>query len=275
MYIHIAAPVCRFFIQLRIQHLCRSFAAHIVQVDNTGHRHAGSGFRTHSHTGVGQHGRNGMGGRSIHRHAGFFFFPASRLQLAAGPGILGHRAVDHIAVFQACIRFNRITVAAFGHYLAVFDQRFRLAADFIAGARHADSGGSSLAKQGHVQQARVVGDGLVALSHHAHITRAVNARIFNFGRRVVGNEVMAAGTANSRRTLPGAGSAHSHAGNISFGSSVNIQIACIHRSGVLFICIRYASRGRIFNAVHTHGDDAGQERLVPAQLHGGRSRLQG
>ena len=216
-----------------------------------------------------------MGRGSVHHHAGLFLFLPTRLQLAGRPGIGGDRAVDQVCIIrlQFAVCFNLVAVAAFGHYLAVTDQRFGIAADLVVGTGYAQGGRNALPIRSHINYAGIVGNGLVALRHHAHIARAVNIRIFNFRRSTVINIIMAAGTADCRRSFHSHGSPHGHAGNIAVGHGADIQIANVQRRRIRFICISHASHGIICNAVHAHSHHAGQEGIRTGELQRRRAGI--
>ena len=214
--------------------------------------------------------------RSVHHHAGLFFFLPAFLQLAGRPGIEGDRTVDQVCIIrlQFAVCFNLVAVAAFGHYFAVTDLRFGIAADLIVGTGHAQGGRNALATgYSHVDHAGIVGDGLVASRNHAHIARAVNIRIFNFRRSTVFYKIMAAGTTDCRGSFHSHGSAHGHAGDLAVGCGADIQIACVQRLRIRFICISHASHGIIRNAVHAHSHHAGQEGIRAGKLQRRRASL--
>ena len=217
-----------------------------------------------------------MGSGSIYHHAGLcLFFPAF-LQLAGRPCIGGDRTVDQVCIIrlQFAVCFNLIAVAAFGHYFAVTDLRFSFAADLIVGAGNAEGGRNPLpAGHSHVNYAGIVGNGLVALRHHAHIARAVNIGIFNFRRSTVINIIMAAGTTDCCRSFHSHGSAHGHAGDLAVGCGADIQISCVQGSCGLFTRIGHAGRGIICNAVHTHSHHTGQEGIRAGKLQRRRACL--
>ena len=278
-----AAFIRRLFVQLRILYFRRRKAAHVVQIDDAGQGSAGPAVtRSHSHAAVGQYGRNGMGRGSVHHHAGLFLFLPTRLQPAGRPGIGGDRAVDQVRVIRLQFApgldgleyiITGFIFFTFGHYLAVTDQRFGIAADLVVGTGHAQSGRNALPIRSHINYAGIVGNGLVALRHHAHIARAVNIRIFNFRRSTVINIIMAAGTADCRRSFHSHGSPHGHAGDIAVGHGADIQIANVQRRRIRFICISHASHGIICNAVHAHSHHAGQEGIRTGELQRRRAGI--
>ena len=216
-----------------------------------------------------------MGRRSVHHHAGLFFFLPAFLQLAGRPGIEGDRTVDQVCIIrlQFAVCFNLVAVAAFGHYFAVTNQRFGIAADLVVGTGHAEGGRNALPIRSHVDYAGIVGNGLVALRNHAHIARAVNIRIFYFRSSTVSNIIMAAGTAHCRGSFHSHGSAHGHAGNIAVGHGADIQITNVQRRRIRFICIGHASHGIICNAVHAHSHHAGQEGIRTGELQRRRAGI--
>ena len=273
MDVHIAAGIL--CIQLGIQHFGRSRAFHIVQVDDSGHGNTGA--FAHGYAAVGHNGSDGMGGGSVHHHAGLFFFLTAFLQFAALPGVLGHRPVDQVGIvgFQPAVCLDLVAVAAFGHHLAVVDQSRRITADLVVGACYANGGGHSLPACSYIDHACVIGNGFVAPGHHAYVACAVDVCLYNFRRRVVFNIVMAAGTAHGRRALQGAGNTHGHAGNIAVGRSTDIQVTHIHGGGALFICIGYACGRRVLDPVHAYRYYTGEERIRPGKLQSRRPGVQG
>ena len=278
-----AAFIRRLFVQLRILYFRHRKAAHVVQIDDAGQGSAGPAVtRSHSHTAVSQYGRNGMGRGSVYHHAGLFLFLPAFLQPAGRPGIGGDRAVDQVRVI--CLQFapgldgveyiiTGFIFFTFGHHLAVADQRFGIAADLVVGTGHAEGGRNALPIRSHINYAGIVGDGFVALRHHAHIACTVNIRIFNFRRSTVINIIMAAGTAHCRGSFHCHGNAHGHAGNIAVGHSADIQIANVQRRRIRFICIGHASHGIICNAVHAHSHHAGQEGIRTGELQRRRAGI--
>ena len=267
-------------IQLGIQHFRGRFAAYIVQVDHAGQ---GSAYpavaQSHGHAAVGHDRGNGMGRRSIHDHARFLFFPSAFLQPAdavllgipfpffkrtAGPGIPAYRAVDHVffivRVFcQRACRLDGMAGATGGHDGAVFNRGTCLPGKFVIRSRHAKSGRDPLPAGRNVQYAGIVGDGFVALRNNAHIPRTVDIRVFNRGRHIVRNIVMAAGTAYACHSLDGCRSAHAYAEDFALAGSADIQISHVHGRRGRLVCIGHAACGALLYPVHADRDYAGQE----------------
>ena len=156
-------------IDLGIQHFGRGGAAHIVQVDNAGHFHADAAG-TDCHADIAHVGGNGMGAGGVHYHAGLFLFLAAFLQVARGPGVIGHRPVDQVAVVHFALCFYFVVFAALGYDLAVLDQGRGIAGEFVVGTGDADGDSRvGCARYTYVHNAGVVADGLIALGHHAHV----------------------------------------------------------------------------------------------------------
>ena len=274
MDVHIAAGIL--CIQLGIQHFGRSGALHIVQVDDPGHGSTQPAAAV-GYAAVGHDGSNGVSGGSVHHHAGLFFFLTAFLQLAALPGIFGYRPVDQVGIvgFQPAVCLDLVAAAPLRCHLAVIDQSGGIAADLIVGTCDANGGCRRFASQGRRQHPGVVGDGLVAPGHHAHVPCTVDVCLYNFRRGVVFDIVVAAGTAHRHGSFQGAGSAHGHAGNIAFGIRADIQVAHVHGGGALFICIGYACGRRVLDPVHAYRHHAGQEGFIPGKLQGRRPGVQG
>ena len=234
-----------------------------------------------------------MGRRSVNDHAGFLFFPSTFLQPAdavffgipvtffkgtAGPGIPPYRAVNHV-FFIVCVfcqrarRLNRMAAAACGHDVAVFNPGTRLPGEFVIRSRHAKSGRDPLPASRNVQYAGIVGDGFITLRYDSHIPRAADIRIFNRGRDIVRNIVMAAGTAYGCYSLDSCRSAHAYAEDFTLAGSADIQIPHVHRSLRRLVRIGHAACGVVLNPIHADRDHAGQEGIRPGKLQGRRAGL--
>ena len=279
-------------IQLGIQHFRGRFAAYIVQVD-----HAGQGSpypvvaQSHSHAAVGHDRGNGMGRRSIHDHAGFLFFPTAFLQPAdavffgipfpffkgpAGPGIPAYRAVDHVffivcVICQRARRLDRMTAAACGHDVAVFNPGTCLPGKFVIRSRHAKSSRDPLPAGRNVQYAGIVGDGFIALRYDAHIPCAVDIRLFYGSCNIVFNIVMTAGTAYGCYSLDSCRSAHANAEDFPLADGADIQISHVHGSLRQLVRIGHSACGAVLNPVYAYRYHTGQERIRPGKLHGSRT----
>ena len=159
--------------------------------------------------------------------------------------------------------------AALGYHLAVLDQGRGIPGEFVVGAGHAHGhsrvGG---ARDPYVHHAGIVADGFVALGHYAHVARAGNIRVHDFGGHIVFNKVMAAGAAKGNGAVGADGSTDTDAEDIPAGSRVGAQVAHVYE--IVFSCGSYvqvaavvlgkgdARHGVVLDTVHAHSHHAGQ-----------------